>query len=316
MKERCESISDVVANIKEIIDHEDDVNKENGAEYFFRGESMSHYPGEEDDFGTSFQSTLDRKGLVKFERDIYNDALRLNIADFREDSSMPERIARMQHYILPTRFADMSENALSALYFAVSAGYGNSLGCDDTKHDGFIRVMKVARKKMKQFNSDIIIAISHLPLVAQEQIDYAKGDGAVDCLRYEITNNRPGFGIDADVEIKRQLIKELRQVWAFRPIYNSRRLFSQDGLFLAFGCGNHKASLKPTFSPQDYGDETSPSCGIKQVDFVRIAAESKLGILNELRHYGMTVEKVYPELANVNGALSRKYEERRNMERS
>ena len=305
MKERCETVSDVVSNIKEIIDHENEMFPNDRAEFFFRGEDRSHY--DEDDFGTSFQSTIDRLGLVDYEREIYNDALRLNVADFRDDATMAERIARMQHYKLPTRFADISESALIALYFAVSKGYGDPHNSDD-ETDGFVRVMKVAHHKIKQFNSDIITAISHLPLVKADQIKMVGLDlNGVDALRYEITNSRPGFGVSAPEDVKLRLIKELKQVWVFRPIYNTRRLFSQNGLFLAFGCGDNKSSLTPTFSPNDYDDEYQPSYGIKQVNYVRIKGEAKKDILNELKYYGITAEAVYPELANVNNELTKKY---------
>lgn len=307
MIEICKSISDVVTNIDEIITQENGNHPECDAEYFFRGESQNY--GQDVGLLSSFQSSLDRRGLVAFEREIYNDALRYNIADFREDSTMAERVARMQHYYLPTRFADVSENALCALYFAVSRGYGPNAEAD-AKKDGYVRVLKVAHHKMKQFNSDIIIAISHLPLVRMEQINFSAGVDGVDYLRYEVTNTRPGFREDADDEIKERLIRELQQVWAFRPIFNNRRLISQSGLFLAFGCGDHKSSLRPTFDPRDYDDELSPSYGIKQVNYVRIAASAKDRILNELRHYGMMAETVYPELASVNGVLTKKYEER------
>jgi len=305
MKERCENISDVISNIQQIIARQEDLNpNDSGAEYFFRGESKCHY--DDGEFGTAFQSSLDRKGLVEYEREIYNDAIRRNIADFTLDSSMAERIARMQHYQLPTRFADISENALCALYFACSAGYGT--GKDDgNDEDGYIRVIKVASHKMKQFNSDIIIAISHLPLVKPEQVNLLAGADGVDYLRYEVTNSRPGFW-NADESVKQRLIDELQQVWAFRPICNNRRIISQGGLFLAFGCGDKKTSLKPSFSPEDYDDKEAPSNGIMQIGYVRIAGASKKGIVKELRYYGMTEEIVYPELANANGALTKKYE--------
>ena len=305
MIERCTSVADVVSNVREIILHENEMYPNEDAEYFFRGEYRSYYG--DDEFGTAFQSSLDRKMLVAYEREIYNDALRLNIADFQLDETMSERIARMQHYQLPTRFADISENVFSSLYFAVTLGYGGEQNLS-VEEDGYIRVLKVARHKIKQFNSDIIIAISHLPLVKPCQINMHEGVDGVDSLRYEITNSRPGFGIAADDEIKNQLINDLQQIWVFRPVYNNRRLSSQSGLFLAFGCGDQKASLKPSFAPNDYDDEAAPSYGIKQIEYIRIAGDKKRDIENELRYYGVSGETIYPELANVNGAITRKYE--------
>ena len=307
MNDVCKSIADVVANVHEIIANERECcPEEKDAEFFFRGESRSHYDG--DDFGTSFQSSLDRLNLVQYERDIFNDAMRLNVADFDLDRTMPERIARMQHYQLPTRFADISENVLTALFFAVSKGYGSESERSKDE-DGYIRVIKIAKFKMKQYNSDIIIAISHLPLVKNEQIKFHEGEDGIDYLRYEITNSRPGFGVAATPDIKRQLIDELQQVWAFRPLCNSRRLRNQAGAFLVFGCGDGKTSLNPSFAPSDY-EENCPSRGIKQIAYIRIAADAKEAIREELRLYGISEETVYPELANVNAAISNRYRDK------
>jgi len=76
---------------------------------------------------------------------------------------------------------------------------------------------------------------------------------------------------------------------------------------LAFGCGDQKSSLNPTFDPVDYDDDDAPSCGIKQIDCVRIAGNKKRDIEEELKCYGISGETIYPELANVNGALTSKY---------
>lgn len=302
---RCKNLSEIVAVIKAAIDKEREESPESGCEFFFRGESKN-FESDDDSvsLGTAFKSTLDRKGLVEYERDLYEDAMRLNVADFYEDRTMTERICRMQHYSLPTRFADICENALLSTHFACGAGDPYH----DPNRDGYIRVIKVAMHKLKSFNSDIIIAISHLPLVKPDQIDLTSEDG-VDYLRYEIMNDRPGFQIErAPNGMKQLLIEQLQQVWAFRPIINNRRVRAQSGLFLAFGCGQNKQSLQTTFAPEDYEDKNAPTYGIKQIDYVQIAAEAKNEIRDELRYYGMSGEVAYPELSDACKELDRKYQ--------
>ena len=90
---------------------------------------------------------------------------------------------------------------------------------------------------------------------------------------------------------------------------NSRRIRKQGGLFLAFGCGDNKKSLEPTFSPSDYNNLSAPSYGIKQIGYIRIAAEAKKIIRKQLRYFGTEAESVYPELSNVCEELDNRFME-------
>lgn len=296
---RCRSIEDVVAEVMHLINEEKSAYPEAGAEFFFRGESKNHKSEcDGDALSSEFQSFLDREGLVDYERRLFEEAMRLNVASFEQDKTMVERIARMQHYGLPTRFCDVSVNALLSTHFACGGGE-HDLANRDNGRDGFIRVMKVAEHKMKSFTSDVIIAISHLPLVNAQEINPSEING-LGKLTYEIKNNRPGFISEEDWPgIGADLRHEIQQVWAFKPMMNSRRIRKQGGLFLAFGCGDNKKSLCPTFLPNDYDNPNAPSYGIKQIGYVRIAADAKKDIREELRFFGMEGELVYPELSNV-----------------
>lgn len=304
---RCKTVAQICEEVMRIICEEQSIHPESRAEFFFRGECRnykSEYDG--DPIDPSFQSTLDRNGLSKYERDLYEEAMRLNVASFEDDRTMVDRIARMQHYHLPTRFADMSDNALLSTHFACGGGEMNANDRDNGR-DGFIRVIKVAHHKLKSYTSDIIIGISHLPLVNADNVKPSEEHG-LDYLRYEITNNRPGFSIiDVPPTVKDRFKKELQQVWAFKPMMNSRRIRKQGGLFLAFGCGDGKKSLCPSFSPGDYDNKEAPSYGIKQIGYVQIAADSKRKIREELRHFGVQGELVYPELSNVCAELGTRF---------
>ena len=296
---RCNTLDEVVGEVLRLIDEERSMHPESGAEFFFRGESKNYKSDSDSDIlDTAFQSYLDRTGLQEYERQLYENALRFNVASFEDDHTMVERIARMQHYGLPTRFCDVSVNALLSTHFACGGGE-HDLGNRDNGRDGFIRIMKIAEHKMKSFTSDVIIAISHLPLVNAQEINPSERNG-LGKLTYEIKNNRPGFISEEDWPgIGADLRHEIQQVWAFKPMMNSRRIRKQGGLFLAFGCGDNKKSLCPTFSPNDYDNPNAPSYGIKQIGYVRIAAEAKKDIREELRFFGMEGELVYPELSNV-----------------
>lgn len=308
MNRPCRSLDEVVADVLRIVADDKAQSRGDGneAEYFFRGEQCNHkHPGSLV-LDTAFDSYIDRSPAHwKHERELYQEAMRLNVASFTEDRTMCERIARMQHYRLPTRFADLSVNALLPTLFACG-------GCSDIPdkcrdEDGFIRVIKVAKHKMKSFTSDIIIAISHLPLVDAENINPSQKDG-LGYLTYEILGERPGFTSESEwPEIGRDLRHDLQQVWAFKPLMNNPRIRNQGGLFLAFGCRDRKEPLRPTFSLADYDNPTAPSYGIAQVGFVRIVAQAKADILKQLRMFGMTEEAVYPELSDVCKTLDNRF---------
>lgn len=317
-KRRCESIAEMVDEALSIISDEQKCNPEDGAEFFFRGEpSNYHHPGDPHaPLETSFISYLDRdREWVLHERDLYQEALRHNIVSFYDDTTMVERLARMQHYRLPTRFADLSMNMMLATFFA-AGGEQVTKSVGSENEDGYVRIIKVSPKKMKSFTSDIITAIAHLPLVNPEDVKPSAEDG-LEVLRYEITNERPGFSMNMRQwessrmqQVEKQLRHEIQHVWAFKPILNNRRIRSQGGLFLAFGCGDDKESLKPSFSPSDYNDENAPSYGIKQVGYVQIHAKAKPEIIKQLRFFGMPEENVYPDLSDVCNSIGERFKQK------
>ena len=304
---RCRTVDDIAREAMRIIGEERASSNELRAEFFFRGETKNYKSDyNSEPLGTAFQSYLDREGLVEYERELYEEAMRLNVASFVDDRTMVERVARMQHYQLPTRFCDMSTNVLLSAHFACG-GDERDMSKRDNDRDGLIRVMKVKHDRIKSFTSDIIIAISHLPLVKAENINPSKLKG-LDYLTYEVKNNRPGFYYEEE-GIDGWLRDEIQYVWAFKPMMNSARIRKQGGLFLAFGCGDGKKSLEPTFSPTDYNNKKAPSYGIKQVDYIQIAADAKKTIREQLRYFGMEAESIYPELSNVCEELKNRYSE-------
>ena len=306
MSRPCHTLDEVVADVLRIVDEDKARSNGDDAEYFFRGEQCNYIHPGSPVLDTAFDSCIDRfPAHWKHERELFQEAMRLNVASFTEDRTMCERIARMQHYRLPTRFADLSTNAFLSTLFAAG-------GCSDDSgkykdDDGFVRIVKVASHKLKSFTSDIIIAISHLPLVDAENIHPSMKNG-LGYLTYEIKNERIGFyDEDADPELGCVLRRDIQQVWAFKPLMNNPRIRNQGGLFLAFGCRDGKQPLKPSFSLADYHNETAPSFGIAQVGFVRIAAKAKPDILEQLRIFGMTEEAVYPELSDVCKTLDNRF---------
>ena len=306
---RCCSVKDIVDEANRILFEELRCQEDPDAEYFFRGESLNFARKDEGvdlALGTAFPSYVDRDDAYRSgERELYQEALRLNIVSFEKDRTMVERIARMQHFHIPTRFCDMTTNVLMAAMFACGVGDVTNRNNRDNGHDGYIRILKVKKSRMKSFTSDIITAIAHLPLVNACNINPTKGSDGLDYLRYEVTNERPGFSMDVSDskgelrKAKDQLCEEIQHVWAFKPIWNTERIRNQDGAFLAFGCGDGKAKLDATFSLADYDNPQAATYGIAQVDFIQINGQFKRSLIEELRYFGCAAESVYPDLPNT-----------------
>ncbi|MGN0843660.1 MAG: FRG domain-containing protein [Kiritimatiellia bacterium] len=199
---RCMCVTEIVSEAMKIV-AEDRASSPEEAEYFFRGESVNyrHREDESAPLETDFPCCLYHdQGYIDHERDLYQEALRYNVISFEQDKTMVERLTRMQHYRLPTRFADISTNLLLAAFFAAG---GERMNAKDRENDdGYIRVIKVAKHKMKSLTSDIIVAIAHLPLVKKEDVHPGKVNG-LSALRYEITNERPGFSMCTRVRTRR-----------------------------------------------------------------------------------------------------------------
>ncbi len=294
----CGSIADVVGAVSDIISCDND----SGAEYYFRGECMNYGTGSEPD--ANIGTTLYRKDpKAEHERELYEEALRYNITSFQQDTRMCERLARLRHYQVPTRFADLSENALVSTFFATAPDKGHPEAED---LDGWVHVVKINKKRIRSFDSDIIAAISHLPLLDAEDIDPTTPCG-LDHLAWEVKKERSGFYEESeDAETGERLRRDFGFVWPFRPILNSQRLYNQSGIFLAFGCGYHKEPLITTFSLQDYNNEKAPSCGMAEVGLIRIRASAKNDIVRRLRHFGVWAERIYPDLEPVGAAIAQR----------
>ena len=315
LRHPCRTVKDIASEIRLIIETEKSLHPEEGAEFYFRGEGMNYAAEDNSELGTAFPCLLYQPrwhDAWRYERELYQEALRCRVVEFEHDHTMADRLARMQHYQLPTRFNDLSDNALQAAYFATGAG---SFGGDREKSapfDGWIRVVKIAKDKMKSFTSDIIVAISHLPLVDPDKIrlydDFAKTDEegkGLNVLRYEIMKERPAFGFEAERPIAaRKLRHDIQQVWPFKPLLGNPRIQKQGGIFIAVGCSDGKRPIYPTYAPEDYDNPDAPSHGIKQVGAVRIAADAKQDIENELRYYGNRFIPIFQTRASTFAASS------------
>jgi hypothetical protein len=205
---------------------------------YFRGESKDHK-------GTAFQPSIYRK-LKHLEKEhlIYREMQRFNNHEFTEDRSAFDKLSRMQHYLAPTRLIDFSEDALTALYFALAT----RKTCDDA----IVYVTAVANEKIKYYDSDAVSVISNLAklpldnddirekskraiaddankaMLKSNRIDEYKNCKSTDFLLHEIKEEKSYFShiIDPQHIFSAQFVK---------PKLTNTRIYGQKGAFLLFG---------------------------------------------------------------------------------
>lgn len=80
------------------------------------------------------------------EQEYFNEILRRYPEEFKEEATFCEKLSRMQHFGIPTRLLDITENPYIALYFACESNFEDS---------GEVRIYS-AEEKMKIKNYDDI----------------------------------------------------------------------------------------------------------------------------------------------------------------
>lgn len=122
-------------------------------------ENIWLYRGEYKNFGnTALQPSIYRKiKTLKNEHILVREIKRFNDYDFSTDTSTLDNLCRMQHYSLPTRLIDLTEDPLSALWFAVSEA-------ESKKHKGSrcVYMIKIKSNDIKYYDSDTVTAIANL----------------------------------------------------------------------------------------------------------------------------------------------------------
>lgn len=193
----------------------------NGEMAFYRGHSKAE----------EYKLTplvLRSPGAAEAEPRMYRELLMANPLDFREDRSAFERLARMQHYGLPTRMLDTSTNPLIALFFACKSG---------KDHVGDVIRFTVADDDVKYFDSDTVSCLANLAQMdgkdrraldpSLDLEEFNKTIPAIKLLHF-IKGEKPYF---------RNVIvpTDISRVLCVRGRHGNERLTAQSGAFLLFG---------------------------------------------------------------------------------
>lgn len=231
----------------------------------------------------------DLSSLEENEKRAIRDLISVHPHEFSADQTMFDRLFRMQHFGLPTRLMDVSQNPLVALYFATD------LDADGSVSDGAVTAFSVPPEREKYYDSDSVSCIANLANMTKEE------KSSIIELFQDIIDGKEGVANNIDDINNNEVIKRLNQFIKsekpyflpilelfdlFKPYYvhpkmSNRRILSQAGGFIIHG-------LMPPLQII-YTNE------IKETKFV-IPLESKKSLRSDLELLGVNESTLFPEL--------------------
>jgi len=269
---RVTKLSTFIAQITEIKHDEERT-------LFFRGHADTEYTALPTIFRVN-QNDPQNLRYVEKEQELFHDIIMRCPEEFISCASAFDHLVKMQHYGLPTRLLDITNNPLVALYFACCslAGKGNQ------GKDGEVLIYSIPNDEIKFYNSDTVSVISNLSKMGGdfnfENVNHHKS------YIHAIREEKPYF---AD-EIKDE---HLHSVICVKPKLDNRRIVKQSGAFLLFGMGIRKND--PTRIPENYRSES-----IKRIE---IPKSAKQNILRDLKNVAISESTLFPEIDYVARSL-------------
>lgn len=256
-----------------------DIKHDEKRTLFFRGHADTEYTALPTIFRVNPNDSHNLRYVEK-EQELFHDIIMRCPEEFVSCASAFDYLVKMQHYGLPTRLLDITNNPLVALYFACCTlvGKGNK------GKDGEVLIYSIPNDEIKFYNSDTVSVVSNLSKMGAdfnfENVNHHKS------YIHAIREEKPYFSD----EIKDE---HLHSVICVKPKLDNRRIVKQSGAFLLFGMGVRKTDH--TRISENYHSES-----IKKIEIPKSAKET---ILRELQNVAISESTLFPEIDYVARSL-------------
>ncbi len=278
--------------------------------------NLLYFRGDNQDFDERAltPSIYRNEDRLKKEHEFYREMQRFNDQEFLTDKTAFDKLARMQHYQCPTRMIDISEDVLSATYFALD---------EREKHtDSVLYVLEIVKDEIKYYDSDSVSVVANLaksPL--DDTNDNQKSKAAIWRDGRVYFNDRPGYCC-RNLASKNFLLHDIKEekpyfvdkidpkhlfsLFCVKPKYTNQRIHGQKGAFLLFGLNkdDYKQSIN-LLKKSGAGLQVGLDSDLHPIAKITKIIVSKNIKQSDLEKLGISKPYIYPELDKVADYLSR-----------